>query len=935
MKKFTLLLGALFAVMTAGAELTNEQASGLRLTADELKAAETTKRIAIRCTQGTNNNQDTYYCGQANRVRMPLKEEMFFDWEPAGDGTFYIKKTFGGEDAYLQNTNITTFGSKESATVAKFTAVKPTPDGNGVTLFGGGDCFETPDVGGEYYVRLSLGDKWFNFNGNTYNSGTGVWTVQNIIDLSNYYKLTINEVKDGVTTTSTTFVPVGETITVPVYGEYLSDYVATTKTADDNQVITVNYVPLIELGENASVPTKIVDGAVITLQCKDNNGGYDYYFNGAGSAKTATLQPTNLFKVVAVDPSAEIVQSSNAVTGTTTIAFYLQQYTTGKYVGKSGEVVSAVDTKENAAQFVAYIPKSTLMDSWTTKPEEYKAGVNTIRFETSSTYLNCQPKAVTPKYAAGKGGYSYWFVNAYSEAEAEEIINGSTEVVFKFPAFGDQTLTMTVEVETDTDAATIIPAVPFFSATGLEGDDNVVTIENKVFNVIGTWTFPFEDEEVYRIDIRKKGATDNGTCSNLLYNAATNQVDTRNGTNADAFVPERLFYLDAKGFTTEGNLKATLHTIAVDANKGLQVATPNQSKGIFTETPIEFLVVTNSTGTEGVSLRHPDNAICHINDINGFLSIWNHANSQNDVGSFLRFGELTDSDFDSLMSTAFAEFITQEMLDAAKASKSADDVRALFSAAPYVAAVAEAEALLQSIDGYTAEHFGEELGYLYGTDYETIMTFVGTLQAVLTDTDAGAITAATEALAAEVAKVQVHLPEAGKYYRFKGVEGGWYITPSAATGQMAMTAEPSANSAFLFDEAAGDANVFTPYNVVFETGITGTYGLGGEETYTFYPSQSKVIGAFTVKSNTTGSAGQWLYNHYDKGEAEHVVNRNSVFHERCNWYLEEVDRNGNTGIEEITVESDKVQGIYDLQGRRLSVPVKGINIINGKKVLVK
>ncbi len=42
-----------------------------------------------------------------------------------------------------------------------------------------------------------------------------------------------------------------------------------------------------------------------------------------------------------------------------------------------------------------------------------------------------------------------------------------------------------------------------------------------------------------------------------------------------------------------------------------------------------------------------------------------------------------------------------------------------------------------------------------------------------------------------------------------------------------------------------------------------------------------------------------------------------------------------TAIEEITVDAEKVQGIYDLQGRRLSAPVKGINIINGKKVLVK
>ncbi len=42
-----------------------------------------------------------------------------------------------------------------------------------------------------------------------------------------------------------------------------------------------------------------------------------------------------------------------------------------------------------------------------------------------------------------------------------------------------------------------------------------------------------------------------------------------------------------------------------------------------------------------------------------------------------------------------------------------------------------------------------------------------------------------------------------------------------------------------------------------------------------------------------------------------------------------------TGIEEVVVAAPVQQGIYDLQGRKLSAPVKGINIINGKKVLVK
>ena len=42
-----------------------------------------------------------------------------------------------------------------------------------------------------------------------------------------------------------------------------------------------------------------------------------------------------------------------------------------------------------------------------------------------------------------------------------------------------------------------------------------------------------------------------------------------------------------------------------------------------------------------------------------------------------------------------------------------------------------------------------------------------------------------------------------------------------------------------------------------------------------------------------------------------------------------------TGVEELKTENGKVKGIYDLQGRKIENPSKGIYIINGKKVLVK
>ena len=44
---------------------------------------------------------------------------------------------------------------------------------------------------------------------------------------------------------------------------------------------------------------------------------------------------------------------------------------------------------------------------------------------------------------------------------------------------------------------------------------------------------------------------------------------------------------------------------------------------------------------------------------------------------------------------------------------------------------------------------------------------------------------------------------------------------------------------------------------------------------------------------------------------------------------------GTTGIDEVKGESGKVKTIYDLTGRKVENPAKGIYIINGNKVRVK
>lgn len=152
---------------------------------------------------------------------------------------------------------------------------------------------------------------------------------------------------------------------------------------------------------NDNIATEIADGKIIALQCKDTNGGYDTYFNGA-TTKSSTLQFSNLFLVVAVEDD-------------TNGAFYLQRLTDSSYVGNNSNAVTAETEVSSAAQFTAAIATPT---GWSSKPGEIVGGTNTVRFTNGSVYLNTQDQAGTPKYYAGTGGYSIWYVYSFTVDEA-------------------------------------------------------------------------------------------------------------------------------------------------------------------------------------------------------------------------------------------------------------------------------------------------------------------------------------------------------------------------------------------------------------------------------------------------------------------------------------------------------------------------------------
>ncbi len=194
MKKFTLFLASVILSLGAIAQTPEK-----RLTADDLNAVTTKLPIAIKCTQ--ESSYTTYH--SVNGRTGDLSNDIIFYWVPVTEGVagaYYITKG-DGENDYLQKSNTKTFGTLADA--AQFHAVKPSAAGQGVENFGGANVYEDEATGGAYYVRIAFTDNsmWFNFNGDTYNTGTGVWTVQNVYDMTgiNYvkYKVVYNFKYEG------------------------------------------------------------------------------------------------------------------------------------------------------------------------------------------------------------------------------------------------------------------------------------------------------------------------------------------------------------------------------------------------------------------------------------------------------------------------------------------------------------------------------------------------------------------------------------------------------------------------------------------------------------------------------------------------------------------------------------------------------------------
>ncbi len=347
----------------------------------------------------------------------------------------------------------------------------------------------------------------------------------------------------------------------------------------------------------------------------------------------------------------------------------------GKHVPGATNIAEAGTYKIGASSPIttaAYSDKAML-----TNTNQNCSGASHIEVhfaDVNSEHLWCYLSTGGPGMAdAGNSGRT---ACAFAIYEAEECV--PVDITFNFPAFGGfQPAAKTITLFAGPINTADIPLPEYFTLTGI--DKESATAATTV-TVSGTWDFPFALNRVFRADLRKSNAEH---CSKWAVNA-DNQISTRSNTDAEVFDPQNLFYLKGIGFNNDNRLQVTLHSLAYDDNYGFNIG--NTNPGSITDAPTTLTVKTNSQSTAadpGISLQHPANANWHLNDISGKLGAWQNALSQNDIGSFIRFFDLTEEDFATAKWNHNGEFLIfdAEKIAAAKADPTSEKVREVFATA--------------------------------------------------------------------------------------------------------------------------------------------------------------------------------------------------------------------------------------------------------------
>ncbi len=162
------------------------------------------------------------------------------------------------------------------------------------------------------------------------------------------------------------------------------------------------------------------------------------------------------------------------------------------------------------------------------------------------------------------------------------------------------------------------------------------------------------------------------------------------------------------------------------------------------------------------------------------------------------------------------------------------------------------------------------------------------------------------------------------------------ILPEGVTAYIAGEPQTAEGVEFVPLTAYG-TNVIAAKTPVVLTAENGTYyiGVGGEAEALEAENQLKGV----LKSTSVSGSNIYTLNN---GEFTKRTSNSGTMQANTAYYTADsnaatltITKKDATGIESVKAENCKVKGIYDLLGRKVSKPNKGIYIIDGKKVLIK
>lgn len=327
MRKFTFILSLLVAFATTA------MAQGTILSSSELNALTSSKKVAVKNLSGTNNR----WLALTSSV-VELTPEAVLVVEPIGDGTFYLKRAYE-DNSYVQAASgAITLGAKETAQV--FTTTAPSTTGSDATNFSGETLAEGSDLDKLVRFVQNGAGSWLNCQNQANvpvlgNTGKGGWTVHNVYDMSNAYRLTINSKVGDETTTKVIMVEAGAAITVEDMDGYTHDFVAQNMPAADTE-ITVTYT----VDENVETPEPTY---LVNISTEENRKYYKIGSYNRGGFLSSVGDGAAVEHVAETDASYWYFIEAPAKDG----GVYFRNYTTEQYLGS--------DMKMSATPAVWYI----------------------------------------------------------------------------------------------------------------------------------------------------------------------------------------------------------------------------------------------------------------------------------------------------------------------------------------------------------------------------------------------------------------------------------------------------------------------------------------------------------------------------------------------------------------------------------------------------